>query len=182
MVFHCCCQKNTEWFRGEFCGLLGMQILGKCASCGSSLPSPWHCQLCSVPARTAGTQSQAAADPCCSQTTPWVLSQPQGWEPPGLPLLLWEAEVGRQQRWSAQTGSSWNCVRICHAAGFRPFTPCVVVSDEESATILVHPAAESTSPNPSTNCASAEVLPLHFSFSLLWKQSAISSSQMWWVL
>lgn len=114
MLFRCCCQKSTERFRGEFCGLSGMQILGKCASCGSSPRSPWHCQLCSVPARTAGTQSQAAADPCCSQTAPWVLSQPRGWEPPGLLLLLGEAEVGRQQRWSAQTGSSWNCVRICH--------------------------------------------------------------------
>lgn len=63
MVFHCFCEDNTEWFRGKFCGLFEMQILGKCGSCGSS---PWHCQICSAPARTAGTRSQTATDHCCS--------------------------------------------------------------------------------------------------------------------
>lgn len=97
----------------------------------------------------------------------WVLSQPRGLRSSsGVSLLLWETEVGSGQRWSAQAGSarSWNCISFCHLAEFRPFTPCAVVSGKESATILVHPAAESSSPNPSSDCAPAEFSLPHFSF------------------
>lgn len=135
--------------------------------CRSSSPSPWHCQICSVPARTAGTRSQAAADGCGTETSSLGALTALGAEKLlGCFTAALGDRSGSGQRWSAQAGSarSWNCISFCHLAEFRTFTPCAVVSGKESATILVHPAAESSSPNPSSDCAPAEFSLPHFSF------------------
>lgn len=109
----------------------------------------------------------------------------RGWEPSGFLLLLWEAEVGRQHRWNAEGVQDLGAAGIASAfvTSLSPDTSLLVLwflTRKLPWSWLT--LQQSTSPNPSTNCISAENSLLHFTFFLLWKQSTIFSSQMWWVL